>query len=204
MSKRKNATPEEVQTWIARGDGQGEFKSYKPFFHVRDVPSQGRSAIDLGLKTGRKQNYLSDIEYRFHVLSEYEVNVIDIREQYACLPWEETQQIAHELGIKHPTYPGTTTPIVVTTDIVLTMQNSKFDIVPVSIKPSSEIDPKNPKAKRTLEKLLIEKVYWQRRSKPWINCTEKMIPMNRAHNLDFFRVTMQSRELDYLNSLPTI
>lgn len=199
MSKRKGASPDNVLSWILRGDGQGELKNYKPFLHVRDVPSQGRSAIDLGLKTARSHHYLSDIEYAYHVLAEYALNVTDIREQYALLPWEETQQIAQELGIRHPTYLGTTTPIVVTTDIVLTVQHSQFHTIAVSVKMSDEIELGNKTAKRTLEKLLIEKKYWERRSIPWILCTEKNISMNRAYNLDFFRNTMQRGELDHLN-----
>jgi hypothetical protein len=202
MSKRKGASPENVLSWIANGDGQGELKNYKPFLHVRDVPSQGRSAIDLGLKTMRSHYYLSDLEYASHVLAEYATNVVDIREQFALLPWEETQQIAQELGIRHPTYPGTSTPIVVTTDIVLTMSDSsKFPYIALSVKMSDELDIKNKSAKRTLEKLLIEKKYWERKSIPWILCTEKNIPIIRAYNLDFFRNTLQRYELDYLNQL---
>lgn len=199
MSKRKGASPDNVLSWILRGDGQGELSNYKPFLHVRDVPSQGRSAIDLGLKTARSHHYLSDIEYAYHVLAEYAPNVTDIREQYALLPWEETQQIAQELGISHPTYPGTTTPIVVTTDIVLTVQHSQFHTIAVSVKMSSDLELENKTAKRTLEKLLIEKRYWERRSIPWILCTEKNLPANLAYNLDFFRNTMQRYELDHLN-----
>lgn len=188
-------------SWILNGYGQGELSEYKPFFHVRDVPSQGRSAIDLGLKTARSHHYLSDIEYAFHVLAEYAINVTDIREQYALLPWKETQQIAEELGIRHPTYPKTTTPIVVTTDIVLTVKHSEYQTIAVSVKMSNDIALENKSAKRTLEKLLIEKKYWERRSIPWLLCTEKNIPMNRAYNLDFFRNTMQRDELDHLNLL---
>lgn len=199
MSKRKGATPDNVMSWILRGDGQGELKNYKPFLHVRDVPSQGRSAIDRGLKTERSHHYLSDIEYAYHVLAEYATNVSDIREQYALLPWEETQQIAKDLEIIHPMYPGTTTPIVITTDMVLTVKHSQFNTIAVSVKMSSDIALENTTAKRTLEKLLIEKTYWERRAIPWILCTEKNLPINRAYNLDFFRNTMQRSELDHLN-----
>lgn len=201
MKKRKDVSPHNVLSWILNGDGQGKSVDYKPFFHVRDVPSLGRSAIDLGLKTGRNHHYLSDIEYAYHVLAEYSIHVTDIREQFALLPWDETQQIAEELGIRHPCYPGTTTPIVITTDIVLTTQVAENQTIALSIKLSDEIELGNPKAQRTLEKLLIEKTYWERRSIPWLLCTEKQLPANRAYNLDFFRNTMQRRELDFLNPL---
>lgn len=201
MKKRTKVLEQNVLNWISKGDGQGEGKNYKPFFHVRDVPSKGRSAIDLGLKTGRSHHYLSDLEYAYHVLAEHSNSVTDIREQFALLPWEETQEISKELGISHPRYPGSSTPIVVTTDIVLTTTSVETPIVAVSVKYSNEIDLGNPKAKRTLEKLLIEKTYWNRRSIPWFLCTEKQLPINRAKNLDTFRNTMFRNEMDHLNPL---
>lgn len=111
MGKSRRPSIEIVRKWIAKGDGQGEGRNYRPFFQVRDVPSSGRSRMLLGLKTGRVHHYLSDIEYYFHLMAEYEPQVVDIRERYALLPWEETLEIANELGIRHPTYPGTKTPV---------------------------------------------------------------------------------------------
>lgn len=201
MKKRKNVSEQNVLNWISKGGGQGEGTGYKPFFHVRDVPSTGRSAIDRGIKTGRSHHYLSDLEYAYHVLAEYSNSVTDIREQFALLPWEETQEISQELGISHPRYPASSTPIVITTDIVLTMTSVERPIVAVSVKYSKEIELGNPNAKRTLEKLLIEKTFWNRRSIPWLLSTEKQLPANRAKNLDFFRNTMLRYEFDYLNNL---
>jgi hypothetical protein len=201
MSKRRGATKNNVLSWLKRGDGQGEGLNYKPFLHVRDVPSRGRSAMVEGLVTGRTHHYLSDIEYGYHVLAEYATNVIDIREQYALLPWEETQLIANSLGISHSVFPGTDTPIVMTSDIVLTIiGDTRTHLHALCIKPSSELDPNNPKFERTLEKLLIEKTYWQTRGVPWTLCTEKMLPTSRVRNLDLLRTTMVSREHDRLNS----
>lgn len=124
MRKRRRATPENVNAWIRRGDGQGEGRNFRPFFHVRDVPSRGRSHILVGLRTGRTHHYLSDIEYNYHLLAEFASEVIDIREQFALLPWGETQSIASALRIRHPVYPCTHTPIVMTSDIVLTIAGS--------------------------------------------------------------------------------
>jgi len=200
MSKRRGATKNNVLSWIKRGDGQGEGLDYKPFLHVRDVPSKGRSAMVDGLKTRRTHHYLSDIEYGYHILAEYATKVIDIREQFALLPWEETQLIANSLRISHSVFPGTDTPIVMTSDIVLTINgDTRTRLYVLCIKPSSELDPNNPKLGRTLEKLLIEKTYWQTRGVPWILCTEKMLPTIRVRNLDLLRTTMVSRERDWLN-----
>lgn len=58
-------------------------------------------------------------------------STLDIREQFALLPWEETQSIAQKLGIRHSTYPGTRTPIVVTSDLVLTRARLKSATIAV-------------------------------------------------------------------------
>jgi len=153
----------------------------------------------LGLKTGRVHHYLSDIEYFHHILSEYEPAIDDIREQYALLPWEETQEIADELKIAHPIYPGTKTPIVMTSDIVLTIRGSEsYQEAVISVKRSEALELDHPQVHRTYEKLLIEKAYWQRRGIPWCVSTEKNIPILRAKNLDLLRTSMAARELDCL------
>jgi hypothetical protein len=193
MSKRQSATRKNVLAWIRRGDGQGNGADFRPFFHVRDVPSDGRSSMDVSLKTGRTHEYLSDVEYGYHLLAEFSDQVNDIREQYALLPWEETQEIAAELGIDHPMYKDTVVPRIMTSDLVLTMTP---EVAPpyfvISGKVASDIDPQSPKSKRTLEKLLIEKTYWKRRDAKWILGTDKMLPANKVFNLAFFRTATRA------------
>lgn len=198
MSKRRGATVDNVLSWIADGHGQGEQRNYRPFFFVRDVPSIGRSSMVFGLKTGRVHHYLSDLEYSCHLLAEFAPTVTDIREQFALLPWEETQIIAEGLGVRHPVYPGTKTPIVMTSDLVLSLGIKEYAVL--CIKPYSEIDPANPRARRTMEKLLIEKTYWAQRRIPWQLITEREIPSIRVQNLDRLRMGMVAAELDWLNS----
>jgi hypothetical protein len=159
----------------------------------------------LGLKTGRIHHYLSDIEYEMHILSEYDHNAEDIREQFALLAWEETQEIADSLGIRHPVYPYTKTPTVMTSDIVITLKNNRpHKHIVISVKPSKDISPENPKARRCIEKLLIEKTFWNRRKITWKLITEQEINHTRFHNLNNFRAAVVARELDSLNvQMPT-
>jgi hypothetical protein len=200
MRKRRGATPQNVDAWIRRGDGQGEGANFRPFFHVRDVPSRGRSHMVVGLRTGRTHHYLSDIEYGYHLLAEFASEVSDIREQYALLPWGETQSIASALRIRHPVYPGTHTPIVMTSDIVLTIAGSSGSrLCVVSVKPASQLDPKNSGSQRVFEKLWIEKKYWASRDVTWTLCTDEMLPKTRVRNLDLLRPAMVGKEFDRLN-----
>lgn len=62
------------------------------------------------------------MEYHYHLLAEYADGVLEIREQYALLPRDETQMIADRLGIAHPVYSTTRVQRVLTSDLVLTIK----------------------------------------------------------------------------------
>lgn len=184
-SKARRPTPTLVRKWIKAGFGQGEGKDYKPFMYVRDVPSMGTSSMVRSRITGRKHDYLSDHEFKVHLLAEYGRSTLDIREQFALLPWEETQAIAAKLGIQHPIIPGTSTPTVMTTDLLLTLKRSDgTELVAVSAKLNKDLTASN------LQKLLLERLYWNRRGIRWILATEDNVHATRASNLKFFEMAL--------------
>jgi hypothetical protein len=227
MPKKRQPDEDLVQKWIRQGHGQGFGKYYQPFYKVRDVPSKGRSHRVWGLKNNRIQEYFSDTEYAPNLLSEFAPIVTDIREQFALLPREETMAIAYDLGIRHPAYPGTSTPIVMTTDLVLSLSEpfDPFDIhnqtelplndyklqgyyLPICVKPDKYFLKKKgfdnlpQKEKRHIrrvwEKILIEKIYWERRGLQLRITSPKTMPWNRAWNLESYRISMLAREEDWL------
>ena len=180
-SKNRRPTTALVERWIKSGYGQGNGATYKPYMFVRDIPSRGRSSMVQSPITGRTHHYLSTQELYVHLLAEYAPRILDIREQYALLPWKETQSIAARLGIKHPKIPGTQTPVVVTTDLLLSLRECDgTQLVAVCVKLTKDL------SKRTLQKLLLERVYWNRRGIAWFLATEKNLPIIRARNLIFF------------------
>lgn len=184
-TKARRPSPKVVERWIKDGFGQGSGLAYKPFMYVRDVPSIGASNTVKSWATGRNHHYLSRQEFKVHLIAEYSPSILDIREQFALLPWDETQSIARKLGIEHPRFPSTTTPIVVTTDLLLTMKRPDgMELIAISVKLTQDLGP------RVLEKLLIERLYWNRRGIRWILATEKNIPNVRAENLQFFEMAL--------------
>lgn len=202
MRKRLKVKNGDVLRWIKEGHGQGHGQNYRPFIHVRDVPSHGRSSMVFGLKTKRIHHYLSDGEYANHILAEFSPAVIDIREQFALLPWEVTQQIAHSIGVRHPTYPGTKTPTVMTSDLVLTLKykNQIFDAV-ISVKGSPlKTVPQTRQNERTIQKLAIERLYWESQGVAWKLVTKDQLPMILVYNLDLLRSCLVRKNLDYLDS----
>lgn len=191
MAGTKNRRPSvgTVLRWIQAGYGQGEGDRFKPFVFVRDVPSDGTSSMVHSHITGRTHHYLSSGEFSVHLLAEYSRSIIDIREQYALLPWYETQEIAAKLGIKHPVIPFTKTPSVLTTDLLLSFKESDgVRLIAISFKLEKDLTP------RTLEKLLLERAYWNRRGITWQLVTDRNLPTIRAGNLRFFENSIRQRD----------
>ncbi|WP_373714994.1 TnsA endonuclease N-terminal domain-containing protein [Roseateles sp.] len=187
-TKNRRPTVKTVLRWIQAGYGQGEGEAFKPFMYVRDVPSEGTSSMVSSRVTGRTHHYLSSGEFSVHLLAEYSRSIVDIREQYALLPWEETQEIAAKLGIRHPVIPGTKTPSVLTTDLLLSLKEPDgVRLVAVSFKPEQQLTA------RTLEKLLLERAYWNRRGITWLLVTDKNLPI-RAGNLRFFENAIRNQD----------
>ncbi|WP_311080106.1 TnsA endonuclease N-terminal domain-containing protein [Paenibacillus polymyxa] len=56
---------------------------------------------------------------------EWSEQVIDIREQFPLIPLDKTLYIAQKLGIKHSTDPKNKLPIIMTTDMLLTVKQEE-------------------------------------------------------------------------------
>lgn len=181
MAKRSLAwTEEKIAKFQKGGRGQGEGANYQPWLTIHDVPSKGLSTRQKGNKTGRIHHVLSDLESNYLYLLDWSDHVIDIREQYP-LDRELTLQIAEELGYRHPTENTTQTPIVMTTDFLITVRREKEIIyLARTVKPSEDLE-KN----RSIEKFEIEREYWAKKNVHWQIVTEKEIPLEVCRNIQF-------------------
>ena len=166
------------------GRGKGTLQDYKPWLTVRDVPSLGRSYRDLGWKTGRTHHFLSTLELLYYFTLEWSPMVIDIREQYPLLSGDdtidETLAIAESFDIKHPVHPKTKEPIVLTTDFYLSLRNQSGTFEHArTVKYAKDLSNR-----RTIEKLEIERRYWEVKGIDWGIVTEHEIPLTLAKNVD--------------------
>ena len=182
MAKRKREnTPDIIDRRIKEGRGAGRGGDYKPWLLVQDVPSQGLASRVKGVKTGRVHHLLSQLEHRCFLILDWSEQVTDIREQYPLLPLEETVALAESLGIKHPQDPKTQNPIVLTSDFVITVkQGDALAEQVLSVKPSNDLSNS-----RVLEKLELERQYWEKRKVPWNIVTEQDLPAALVKNLEW-------------------
>lgn len=196
MAKRRRATTEKtIDNRIREGRGLGKGADYVPWLVIQDVPSQGLATRIKGWKTRRVHHLMSNQElYYFYVL-EWSLMVSDIREQYPLLPLEETLAIAEQCGISHPKDPKTQEPIVMTTDFLITVsQEIGFIEQARTVKSSQDLQ-----SRRTLEKLEIERIYWQERSVDWGIVTEREIPQILSKNVAWLHPLFTIEDLSPLS-----
>jgi hypothetical protein len=157
MGRKK---PLVTEAWIARrikeGYGQGEGADYKPWLVVQTVSSLGRVHRIKGMKHGRVHHLFSDLERDNFLYYQWSRRVTDIREQFPLLPVEETVEVAREMGVPHPIDLRTRWPLVMTTDLLLSInEKARSTLHPRTIKYGKDIGNC-----RVLEKLEIERRYW--------------------------------------------
>lgn len=195
--RRRRTTRRSIARRLKEGRGKGRLAEYKPWLHIQDVPSQGLACRAKGWKTNRVHHMLSLLELLYFYIAEWALQIVDIREQYPLLPIEETLAIARSCGIRHPTDPKTKEPVVMTTDFVLTVREGANDIdQPRTVKYRSDLFNL-----RTLEKLEIERRYWEARGKELKIVTECSLPKVLAKNVQWLHPYRRFQDFTDLNDL---
>ncbi|PES34145.1 TnsA endonuclease N-terminal domain-containing protein [Bacillus thuringiensis] len=193
MAKRKYEwDAKKIERYIKQGRGQKEGENYKPWLLAQDVPSIGRDGQREGWKTGRNHHLLSDLESDYFYLLEWSSTVTDIREQFPLLPIEETVSIAEGLGIKHPNDNKTKEIVVMTTDFIINVDSKEFVR---TLKYAGDLENS-----RIIEKLEIEREYWQRRNIDWGIVTDKEIPKILCENVKWVRKEYHNSDVSKLGS----
>lgn len=172
-------TQAKFERYVKEGRGKGSGKQYKPWITIQDFPSRGRVSRSPGWKSDRIHHFLSDWELRLFYIFEWSDEVKDIREQFPLLDLDLAFCIADEMGIKYPKDRESGTPYVLTTDFVLTIrQNNKIVQIARTFKLAKDLEKT-----RVLEKLELEKRYWDRQNIDWGIVTEQEISKVFADNV---------------------
>jgi len=170
-----------IQRWVKQGRGQGEGENYIPWFTAKQVSSIGKTFRPKGVKNGREHLFLSEWEYFYFLLLDWSDMVTDVREQFPLLDSqldniEETIEIARILDVEHPIEPSTNELKVITTDFLVKLVDGSE--VAVSFKPFKKITA------REVEKMEIERIYWERRGVIWELITDRDVPVTYAKNVE--------------------
>lgn len=198
MAKRLNTwNKTKYEKYLNTGRGQGEKDMYVPWITIQDFSSLGRVSRIFSYKTNRVLHFMSRNELYYFYLLEWSDKVLDIREQFPLLDVKLAMDIASKAGIKYPTDNISNFPYILTCDFMITTENG---FKARTIKCSTEL-----KNHRTLEKLEIERRYWQELEIDWRIVTEKEISIQKAKNIEwiypFARLPEYLADWNYRNEL---
>ena len=180
---------QQQQKWIKDGRGNGELSSYKPWLTVRDLSSRGRSHRVYGHRTKRTHHLLSDLELAIFLILEWNPLIQDIREQFP-LRIEQTEEIADLTCIPHPAVRGIKQ--IMSTDFYVFSSDSVSPRFSIQAKYQKDLEDI-----RTIEKLEIERRYWQSKEIPWQIITEQEIPKVVFDNIKWLYPAI--RDDDHIN-----
>lgn len=187
---RKLMTQAKIDKKIQSGRGCGVRDSYKPWIKVWEIKSKGVSHMIAGVKIHRTHHLLSNAERDYLTVLEHDASIIDIREQYPLLTQAETQAIASSINCRHPVYPGTQIPVVMTTDFLVTFLESSGEtrLAARSVKYRKEFEQADLQARnRIAEKLAIEEKYWAMRGVDWKLVLHENLSKIKLANLKILR-----------------
>lgn len=183
-------TQRKIDRKIKSGRGSGVRESYEPWIKVWDIKSKGVSHLVPGVKFHRSHHLLSNAERDYHLILEHNPSIIDIREQFPLLTQAETQAIASSLNYRHPMYPGTQVPVVMTTDFLVTFMDSAGEarLAARSVKYRKEFEDADLGGQnRMAEKLEIEAKYWAARKVEWKLVFHENLSRTKIANLVVLR-----------------
>jgi hypothetical protein len=182
MATKFKWSDEKIAQFEREGRGKGSGASYKPWVQISDFSSRGISRRAFSPKCARHHHLLSNLEWHIFLLLEFSQEVVDIREQFP-LTRDETLSIAAKLGIKHPVYPGTHVPAVMTTDFLVKFNRNGADTLEAfSAKTAADLEKP-----RVLEKLEIERSYFLELGVPHRLVIDSELPVNKVKNLAWIR-----------------
>lgn len=186
--RNKGSTDTQFTKWVKEGRGQGLYSDYKPWLTVRDFPSLGRVHRVFGYKSGRTHHLLSDLELSVFLMLEWHTEVLQIREQFP-LQRETTRQLAKDAGIKHPNIAGVDQ--FMSSDFLVDSNNKNESRFALQAKYAKDLQDS-----RTIEKLEIERRYWQEKALPWYLITERDVPAVITCNIKWLYPAQQQKEDD--------
>jgi hypothetical protein len=195
VKRRTPPTEADIVRWQQQGLGTGDGAAYKPWIDARDFASSGRKSRAWGSHSKREHHLLSDHEYFAFLALDFRATVADIKEQFP-MQRDETLDIAEQLNVRHPVYPKTAVPVVMTTDFVVTVQSSSAcpTLEAYTVKPLTDLEGSG--ARRILDKFEIERLYWNRRGVTLRLLTTRELYTQFVFNLDWLNYGAHLAEED--------
>jgi hypothetical protein len=186
--RRKIETFDDFKRALKGNYGVGEGADYTPWLRIQDANSRTGKTLVHGMKTNRSHHLMSALETEFFYIADFSDSVIDIREQFPLFPLNLSQKIAQTFDISHPIHPISKQPLILTTTFLLTtINNNQINYSAISVLPKTSVN--NVK---TLEKLDIERIWWNELGVPFKSFTGNKFTKCQSRNIAWVTSPMRS------------
>jgi hypothetical protein len=175
------------------GFGEGRGSEYKAWHFATDISGDSRVHRVFSSKFQRTIHLLSDVERDAFEILEYSQDVVELEEQKP-IEREDTLRIARELNVRHPYYPGTGVPTVMTIDLMVYRRLDGGKLSPQAWDCKYSLDDKD---ERQVDKLQITRRYCEERGIPHWLVFRGSLPAASLTNVKWIRGgTLKSGELE--------
>jgi hypothetical protein len=188
MIIKLNKASKLIEAWLNKlAKGQ-----YEPWIKVWSGPKGTRRHFFNGIKSNRNHHFLSDGEKRLGLVREALPETVDFYEQYPLYDIDLCIQLSVEMGIKYPVDENGEACVLSTDLFCQEIDFTTGEIIKVArtYKPIATFlkETKHPVSiTRTLQKLELERRYYQEKKIPFHIETDLNISKNHADNLVWTR-----------------
>lgn len=186
MSGPKKWTENLILSRIKEGRGRGVGDQYSPWLYVQEFSSRGTQTRIHGVKLRRTVHTFSYLERAMFLIAEFQPMFLDYQEQFA-MDRRVTLGAAGALGVRHPNYPGTRVPVVMTLDAIVTTKDRHGQslIAAWDAKPVARLVDA-----RVVEKLAIHRTYCAEAGIPHYLFTDRSYSRTVVKNIDWIRMSL--------------
>ncbi|ERI95233.1 TnsA endonuclease [Clostridiales bacterium oral taxon 876 str. F0540] len=176
--------PQKYKKHFKEGRGLGEGVGYIPWIKINEFSSKGRATRIMGIKTNRIHHLHSDNQLRTFLIFEWSDKVVDIRECYPLLDLMKVIDDKKNLFMGKFTDKQTGDQLIITTSFLITLKETDGTkkYIARAVKSSPELCKKI-----TMEKLEIERRYWEAKNIDFKVITDKELNRQLCKNIQWVR-----------------
>ncbi len=162
-----------------KGLSKNQKEEYIPGIKIGDFASKGRISRIRGKTTNRVQYLLSDVETNLFYILDYNQHVTDIKEHYPLLDLQDVVTDLSDIRLDKFKDKKTGEQYTFTTTFVITIKSTVGEkYMALSVRNETELY-----RDLTLEKLELERRYWNKKGVQWAIITNKDIPIIKVKNI---------------------
>ncbi|MEK5357911.1 TnsA endonuclease C-terminal domain-containing protein [Paenibacillus sp. FSL L8-0709] len=194
MARNSDWTEAKFKRFLAEGRGKGEKDTYRSWLQVSDLASRGRSTRFYSNKEKRVIHVFTDQQLYYALLLEFDESVLSYKEQYPLIDTEPILEQLDEILLKRLKGKDSEIPHVMLTTFLVTAVDEKGEEYQFArtLKDESELNKKP-----IIERLEIQKRWWEFRNVDFGIVTPNEIPVQQSKNIQWVLCSLNMQDYGF-------